>query len=183
MNKTSTFNFMGNELRVVQFEGNPWFVAKDVLDILELVRGGTTLASLDSGDVTTIHKGVVGSHHKGNPMIRIISESGLYRLVMRCDKWEARAFQDWVTKIVLPAIRKDGAYIKDEEKVATGEMSEDEFVLKALTILQKKVERITKERDEAIKKLNTMDVGVYCREILHRYPTHSLSVRLGQRAF
>ncbi|WP_366518336.1 BRO family protein [uncultured Paracoccus sp.] len=42
----------------------------------------------------------------------IISESGLYKLAMRSDKPEARAFQDWVTRDVLPAIRKDGAYIR-----------------------------------------------------------------------
>ncbi len=59
----------------------------------------------------------------------IISEAGLYKLVMRSDKPEARAFQDWVCGVVLPAIRKDGAYIQGEEKVATGEMSEDEFVV------------------------------------------------------
>jgi prophage antirepressor-like protein len=51
---------------------------------------------------------------------------------MRSDKPQARLFQDWVTRDVLPAIRKDGAYIMGEEKVATGEMSEDEFVLKVI---------------------------------------------------
>lgn len=48
----------------------------------------------------------------------LISESGLYKLVMRSDKPEAREFQDWVTRVVLPDIRKDGAYIMGEEKVA-----------------------------------------------------------------
>lgn len=51
----------------------------------------------------------------------VISESGLYKMVMRSNKPEARLFQDWVTQVVLPAIRKDGAYILGEEKVATGE--------------------------------------------------------------
>lgn len=51
---------------------------------------------------------------------------------MRSNKPEARAFQDWVTKVVLPAIRKDGAYVMGEEKVVTGEMTEDELVLKAI---------------------------------------------------
>lgn len=46
----------------------------------------------------------------------IVSESGLYKLIMRSDKPEAKAFQDWVTRDVLPAIRKDGGYIMDEEK-------------------------------------------------------------------
>jgi prophage antirepressor-like protein len=78
----------------------------------------------------------MGSPVRGS--LKLISESGLYKLVMRSDKPEAREFQDWVTRVVLPAIRKDGAYVMGEEKVVTGEMNEDEFVLKALTILQGK---------------------------------------------
>lgn len=74
-----------------------------------------------------------------------ISESGLYKLVIRSDKPEARDFQNLVTRVVIPAIRKDGAYIMGEEKVASGEMDEDEFVLKAMTILQGKVERLKLE--------------------------------------
>lgn len=46
-----------------------------------------------------------------------VSESGLYKLIMRSDKPAARAFQDWVTRDVLPAIRKDGMYVMGEEKV------------------------------------------------------------------
>lgn len=65
----------------------------------------------------------------------------------RSYKPEAKAFQDWVTRVVLPAIRKDGAYVLGEEKVVTGEMDEDELVLKALGILQRKTERLTLERD------------------------------------
>lgn len=48
------------------------------------------------------------------PTFSLISESGLYRLILRSDKPEARQFQDWVTRVVLPAIRKDGAYVADE---------------------------------------------------------------------
>lgn len=62
---------------------------------------------------------------RGNPRITLISESGLYKLIMRSDKPEAKEFQDWVTKTVLPANRKDGVDIMGGEKVATGKMSED----------------------------------------------------------
>ncbi|WP_417702493.1 Bro-N domain-containing protein [Pseudophaeobacter sp.] len=50
-------------------------------------------------------------------------ERGLYKLVMHSDKPEAKAFQDWVTREVLPAIRKDGAYVMGEEKVRSGDLS------------------------------------------------------------
>lgn len=64
----------------------------------------------------------------------VISESGLYKLVMRSDKPEAKVFQNWVTKEVLPAIRKDGGYIKGEEKLKTGEMADDEFSTDLMTL-------------------------------------------------
>ena len=81
-----------------------------------------------------------------------LSEAGLYKMILRSDKEVAEKFRTWLTRDVLPAIRKDGAYVMGEEKVATGEMSEDEFVLKAMGILQGKVERLRVERDEAVRK-------------------------------
>jgi prophage antirepressor-like protein len=74
----------------------------------------------------------------------LISESGLYRLVLRAqrNRPEVARFQDWVTREVLPAIRRDGAYFAGEEKVCTGEMDEDQLVQKAMTLLQRKVARL-----------------------------------------
>lgn len=78
----------------------------------------------------------------GNQEMTVINESGLYSLILTSRKPEAKTFKKWVTGTVLPAIRKDGAYIMGEEKVVSGEMDEDEFVLKAMAILQGKVERL-----------------------------------------
>lgn len=78
----------------------------------------------------------------------VVSESGLYKLTMRSDKPGARRFQDWVTRDVLPAIRKDGAYILGEEKVATGELDEEAFVLKAIEIFQRKIDRLSSENKQ-----------------------------------
>jgi len=64
---------------------------------------------------------------------KVVNRGGLDRLIMRSDKPEARAFQDWVIRTVLPAIRKDGGYIMGEEKVVTGEMDEDVFILDTWT--------------------------------------------------
>jgi len=78
----------------------------------------------------------------------LISESGLYKLIMRAHPNANPAvarFQNWVTREVLPAIRKDGMYVMGEEKVKSGELSEDEFILKAMTILKSKAERLTQE--------------------------------------
>lgn len=100
-------------IRVVTIDNNPWFVAKDVCSVLGLTHVTKALLLLDDDE-----KGLTPIHTLGGAQqLLIISESGLYKLIMRSDKPEARAFQDWVTKTVLPAIRKDGAYIMGEEKV------------------------------------------------------------------
>lgn len=124
-------------------KGEPWFVAKDVALALGLQAKGTGYyhATLDKSE-KMILKGEVDRIYYpslfvgSTSMVTIISESGLYKLVMRSDKPQALAFQNWVTKEVLPAIRKDGAYVMGEEKVRTGEMSEEEFILKAMTMLK-----------------------------------------------
>ena len=58
----------------------------------------------------------------------IINESGLYGLILKSRKPETKAFKKWVTGTVLPTMRKDGMYIMGEEKVTTGEMSEDDLI-------------------------------------------------------
>jgi prophage antirepressor-like protein len=151
MNAMTSFNFNdAHNVRVMTREGDPWFVAADVCRALGMttVNTGTSrlLTSLSAHEKATTPLSQVEG--RSPQPTNIISEQGLYRLVMRSDKPEARAFQDWVTGTVLPAIRKDGAYIMGEEKVATGELSEDEFVLRAYDMLRRKVDRLQAERDQ-----------------------------------
>ncbi|MBS7697844.1 MULTISPECIES: Bro-N domain-containing protein [unclassified Chelatococcus] len=143
-----------HNVRVVDIDGAPWFVAADVCKVLG--HSNTTVAIRILSDDEQA-KSDLGSPRPAN----IISESGLYKLIMRSDKPQARTFQDWVTRTVLPAIRKDGAYIKGEEKVASGELSDDEFVLRAITLLQTKVERLTAERDALAAQSAFMTLDQY----------------------
>lgn len=103
MNNISTFDFMGIQLRVIQIDGNPWFVAKDVCAALDLDNPSYVVKRIGDDEKASFRL----PNQRGSAST-IISESGLYKLVMRSDKWEARAFQDWVVKVVLPAIRKGG---------------------------------------------------------------------------
>lgn len=186
----STFNFNTSAIRVVTIDGNPWFVATDLATALDwgydnIKYHMKTTLDLEEKRVLSKGKGSVTTRclfTGPSGRLTIISESGLYKLVMRSDKPEAKPFQDWVTKVVLPAIRKDGGYIMGEEKVVTGEMTEDELIFKAMGILQKKVERLAMENKELTKQLNTMDVGVYGREVLKKYLNHGDAIRLGRRA-
>ncbi|MCE1237097.1 MAG: BRO family protein [Hyphomicrobiales bacterium] len=113
-------------------DDQPWFVAKDVCVILGLMKSAGTSPALRSLDISErrredrislLSKQVaVGSlFGKDEPSLNLISESGLYKLVMRSDKPQAKEFQNWVTKVVLPAIRKDGGYVLGEEKLGSGD--------------------------------------------------------------
>lgn len=150
MNTLSLFNFNGREIHTIIIDGDPWFVAADVCRALGL-RGYASkhLFQLAPDEKRVVKRSEVSQFDwqtslfkQNTPAISIISESGLYRLVNRSDKPEARVFQDWVNREVLPAIRKDGSYVLGEEKVRTGEMSEDELIIAAMGALQRKVERV-----------------------------------------
>lgn len=149
MSRVQKFNFGLMDLRITELDGQPWFVVGDVLKALCINRCGTNLMHLSPDESRVLKKkcGLATSLFPGRTShIALVNESGLYKLVMRANKPEAKAFQDWVTRVVLPAIRKDGAYVLGEEKVATGEMDEDELVLKSMGIMQRKLERLAQEK-------------------------------------
>ncbi|MGX0975209.1 prophage antirepressor-like protein [Roseovarius sp. MBR-51] len=110
----STFNFRGFDLRCVEIDGQPWFAAKDICNAVLLPNVSMALMNINPIDVQDYRL----RETKGGRPNKMVSESGLYKIIMRSDKAEAKAFQDWVTRDVLPAIRKDGGYIMGEEKVA-----------------------------------------------------------------
>lgn len=119
------------KLRVTQDEnGEPWFVAKDVCDALGLdtshVRRG-----LDDDEVSTLPNW----QGKGAAPL-IVSEAGLYSLVLKSRKPEAKRFKRWVTHDVLPAIRRDGGYM-----VAREDESDDVVMARALLIADKALKR------------------------------------------
>ncbi len=151
MTAPTIFNFADNTVRVIEgSEGEPWFVAADVCRCLGLPqRNGVhqhTKSLLDD-EKTRTH---IPGNQRGNPNKTVVSESGLYKLVMRSNKPEAREFQNWVTREVLPAIRKDGGYIKGEEQLRSGEMDDEQFLARAVQVAYKKIE----EKDQHIETIN-----------------------------
>jgi len=111
--KTHGASDITHTIRVVDIAGNPWFVAADLCEILGYSRTDSMLRLLawdERGITPRPVCGVDGKSRKHGT----VSESGLYKLIMRSDKPQAKDFQNWVTRVVLPAIRKDGTYIRDE---------------------------------------------------------------------
>ena len=94
------------KIRVVMRDGDPWFVAKDVCDCLEITNVSKACQTLDEDE-----KGITKSYTLGGSQdMMLISESGLYTLIMRSNKPEAKVFRKWVTSEVLPSIRKNATH-------------------------------------------------------------------------
>ena len=96
-------------VRSILIDGDPWFVAADVCKALEIEKTNRALSRLDDDEK--------GAHSVSTPggrqRMSIISESGLYSLILGSRKPEARAFKRWITHEVIPSIRKHGAYMTD----------------------------------------------------------------------
>ncbi|MFP4044824.1 MAG: Bro-N domain-containing protein [Rhodosalinus sp.] len=106
------FDFEEQAVRVVMRDGEPWFVAADVCRVLEHSNPSVAVSRLDDDERDTIDLNTLNTAEgiRGNPNATIISESGLYALVLTSRKPEARRFRKWVTAEVLPAIRRTGVY-------------------------------------------------------------------------
>ena len=119
-----------------EITGEPWFVAKDVCDCLGIKNPSDAISNLLSDEKSSLVLTEGTSPKGGNPTFSIISESGLYTLIMRSRKKEAVDFQRWVTREVLPSIRKHGAYVMGQEEMKP---SEREAMLNAIEMVSKKM--------------------------------------------
>lgn len=152
MNGIQVFdNGIGGELRVIADEhGEPWFVAKDVCDALELSNVGQALSQLDEDEVDSI---TINDGNRGNPNKAIISEPGFYHLLnLRrigsikdgAMRENVKKFQRKVNHEILPAIRRDGAYVASDG-------TEDDSVLMARALIA--ADRAIKRKDARIAAL------------------------------
>ena len=109
-----TFEFQSHQLTLIADEtGEPWFVAKEVAEILEYSDAFEMTKKLDEDEVQ--NRQIAGFGNRG---VNIINESGLYSLILTSRKPEAKAFKKWVTSEVLPSIRKTGGYVKPDSDMA-----------------------------------------------------------------
>ena len=110
MNDMQIFTYNSNEVRTVEMNGEPWFVLKDVCEVLGVVNDRNVAARLDADEKGVYQMDTLG----GRQETTVINESGLYNVILRSDKPEAKPFRKWVTSEVLPSIRKHGAYMTPE---------------------------------------------------------------------
>lgn len=148
MNEIQTFDSPDfGFIRVVRDEnGEPWFVAKDVLDILDLDK--TALRKLDEDE-----KGVDSIHTPGGEQqMTTVTEPGFYKLVMRSRKPEAKAFQRWVTHEVLPALRREGGYM-----VARADETPEELMARALKAADATLARVRDENARLTRRNQVLE--------------------------
>lgn len=127
------FEFQGARVRVVDVDGEPWFVASDVCALLDLVNPRSSLALLDEDE-----KGVHSVDTPGGAQVAsIVNESGLYSLILRSRKPEARVFKRWVTREVLPQIRKTGAYSREMSRLELIDMARESEVARLRAVAER----------------------------------------------
>ena len=139
------------EIRSLEINGEPYFVGKDIAEVLGY--SNTRKAIQDHVDVEDKIDGVTICDSIGrNQSAIVINESGLYSLILSSKLPNAKKFKKWVTSEVIPSIRKTGGYIAGEEN-----MTEDELILKAMTVLNKKVENLKNDNQKLLAENNKKD--------------------------
>lgn len=136
------------KVRTMEIDGEPYFVGKDVAEILGYTNASKAIADhVDSDD-----KGVTNCYTLGgNQNLTVINESGLYCLILSSKLPKAKEFKHWVTSEVLPSIRKHGAYAVDEL------INDPELAIKAFTAL--KEERMKNKQLETTVAVQTQQIS------------------------
>lgn len=133
MNNLQTFNFNNQPVRTVQLNNQPYWVLKDVCDVLELSNPTVVANRLEDDERAKFNLGRQGE-------ATVITESGLYAVILRSDKPNAKEFRKWVTSEVLPAIRKHGAYATPQ--TIEQMINNPDFTIQLLTELKKERESV-----------------------------------------
>ncbi|WHF25376.1 BRO family protein [Bacillus altitudinis] len=122
------FDYKGNNVRTFMRDEEIWFVAKDVCNVLNHSNHKVAVSRLDEDEVSKVY--LIDSLGR-NQQTSVVSEAGLYYLILTSNKPEAKQFKRWVTHDVLPAIRKNGMYISEdatrEQKLFNYDLLEETF--------------------------------------------------------
>ena len=144
-NEVQVWNYEGAEVRIVQIDGEPWFVLTDVCRELDLANPTMVAKKLDNDERTKFDLGRQGE-------TTIVNESGLYTVILRSDKPQAKPFRKWVTSVVLPSIRKTGSYSVQQPN-AFENLSPQLQVLIQMETRQKQIEARQKDSEHLINKI------------------------------
>ena len=145
-NGIQVWNYESSEIRTVQVNGEPWFVLSDVCKVLEISNSRNISSRLEPDEKGVTLVDTLG----GTQQMTIINESGLYAVVLRSDKPQAKPFRKWVTSEVLPSIRKHGSYSVQSQ---FADLSPQLQVLIQMETRQKQIEARQTEQATALAGL------------------------------
>lgn len=148
MNEIQIFNYQDKQVRAVEKDGEPWWVLKDVCEVLEISHIKDTADRLEKDEVGQTE--VIDSLGR-KQMTTIINESGLYNVILRSDKPQAKPFRRWVTSEILPSIRKHGGYLTPE-KVEEALLNPDTLIRLATDLKTERQRRKLLEDENAQQK-------------------------------
>lgn len=179
MNELKNFSFEGRQIRALTIEGEPYFVGKDVAEVLGYSNSRKAIADhVDSED-----KGVTKCYTLGGTQqTTIINESGLYSLILSSKLPDAKKFKHWVTSEVLPTIRKHGAYMTDQKaaSIVTDKGSLADLLQQAAEQLKRKDIQIEQMKPKALfaDAVSTSDTPILVGELAKIL--HQNGVSMGQ---
>lgn len=135
MNDLQIYKYNNIDLRTIEKDGGLWWVLKDVCKTLDIAQPARVAERLDDDE-----KGMNQIHTLGgNQNMLCVNESGLYNVILRSDKPEAKNFKRWVTHEVLPSIRKHGAYMT--EKTLEEAILNPDYLVKIVTALKEETDK------------------------------------------
>lgn len=163
-----TWNYESSEVRTIQKNGEPWWVLADVCKVLDLSNPSKVADRLEPDEKANFELGLRGG------ATNCINESGLYAVILRSDKPQAKPFRKWVTNEVLPSIRKHGAYMTDQtlERALTSPdfLIELATQLKAEQAQRKQLETTVAVQNQQIAELQLKasyyDVVLNCKDLI-----------------
>lgn len=148
MNELKIWNYESSEIRTVEVNGEPWFVGKDVADILGYTNTPKAIRDhIDDEDKLTERIVLSGQNRE----VIFINESGLYSLILSSKLPTAKKFKHWVTNEVLPSIRKHGAYMT-EQTLEKALLSPDYLIQLATQLKKEQAYRKQLEQDNILKQ-------------------------------
>lgn len=124
------------EIRTLEINNEPYFIAKDICNILEIKNTTQAIQRLDEDERTMLNIGRQGETN-------IVNEYGLYNLILASRKKEAKEFKRWITHEVIPSIRKHGGYIAGQEQ-----MTDEELMAKAFLMANSKIQELNHKNKE-----------------------------------
>lgn len=164
MSNLIPFNYQEKQVRTILKNNEPWFVLKDVCDVLEISNSRNVAARLDVDEKGVHQADTLG----GSQQMLIINEPGLYSVILRSEKPEAKQFKRWITHEVIPSIRKHGGYYVGLSKE-----------LQAIFITDQKIQAV-ETRVERLE--NTMTIDYSQQEVMRELANRTVMEALGGKS-